>query len=141
MDFSDTFKVCASGFTAQRAKMDVIVTNLANVNTTRTPEGGPYKRKVVVFSAEPVTGSFDNVLDASLQAVRVDDIVEDEKGVKTAYDPNHPDADESGFVSKPDINSIIEMSDMIAAHRAYEACVTVFDATKNMALKTLDIGK
>jgi flagellar basal-body rod protein FlgC len=141
MDFSDTFKVCASGFTAQRAKMDVIVTNLANVNTTRTAEGGPYKRKVVVFSAEPVTGSFDNVLDASLQAVRVADIVEDEKSVKTAYDPHHPDADESGFVSKPDINSIIEMSDMIATHRAYEACVTVFDATKNMALKTLDIGK
>jgi flagellar basal-body rod protein FlgC len=141
MDFTDTFKVCASGFAAQRAKMDVIVTNLANVNTTRTPEGGPYKRKVVVFSAEPVKGSFDNVLDESLQAVRIDGIVEDKKSVKTTYDPHHPDADENGFVSKPDISSIIEMSDMIAAHRAYEACVTVFDATKNMALKTLDIGK
>jgi len=141
MDFADTFKVCASGFSAQRAKMDVIVTNLANVNTTRTSEGGPYKRKVIVFSAEPVTRSFNNVLDESLQAVQVDEIVEDEKSVKTVYDPLHPDADESGFVSMPDINSIIEMSDMIAAHRAYEACVTVFDATKNMALKTLDIGK
>jgi len=141
MDFSNSFKVCASGFAAQRAKMDVIITNLANVSTTRTPEGGPYKRKVIVFSSEPVKENFDDVLGETLQQVKVEGIVRDSKGVKMVFDPGHPDADEKGFVAMPDINSIVEMSDMIVANRAYEACVTAFDATKNMALKTLDIGK
>ena len=141
MDFSNSFKVCASGFAAQRAKMDVIITNLANVSTTRTPEGGPYKRKVIVFSSEPVKENFDDVLGETLQQVKVEGIVRDSKGVKMVFDPGHPDADEKGFVAMPDINSIVEMSDMIIANRAYEACVTAFDATKNMALKTLDIGK
>jgi flagellar basal-body rod protein FlgC len=141
MDFSNSFKVCASGFAAQRAKMGVIITNLANVSTTRTPEGGPYKRKVIVFSSEPVKENFDDVLGETLQQVKVEGIVRDSKGVKMVFDPGHPDADEKGFVAMPDINSIVEMSDMIIANRAYEACVTAFDATKNMALKTLDIGK
>ncbi len=141
MDFSNSFKVCASGFAAQRAKMDVIISNLANVNTTRMPDGGPYKRQIAVFAAEPVDGSFDSVLGDSLQVVKVKDIVEDTDSFKKIYDPGHPDADGNGFVTMPDINSIVEMSDMIMANRAYEACVTAFDATKNMALKTLDIGK
>jgi flagellar basal-body rod protein FlgC len=121
--------------------MGVIITNLANVSTTRTPEGGPYKRKVIVFSSEPVKENFDDVLGETLQQVKVEGIVRDSKGVKMVFDPGHPDADEKGFVAMPDINSIVEMSDMIIANRAYEACVTAFDATKNMALKTLDIGK
>jgi len=141
MDFSNSFKVCASGFAAQRAKMDVIISNLANINTTRTPEGGPYKRKIIVFSAEPVTGSFDKVLGDSLKSVKIEGVAEDRQCVKKIYEPGHPDADAHGFVTTPDISSIVEMSDMIMAHRAYEACVTAFDATKNMALKTLDIGK
>lgn len=141
MDFSNSFRICASGFAAQRARMDVIITNLANVNTTRTEEGGPYKRKIIVFSSEPVKGSFDDVLEESLQMVKVEDIVEDEKGIKMVFDPGHPDADDKGFVAMPDINTIVEMSDMITANRAYEACVTAFDATKNMALKALDIGR
>jgi len=76
-----------------------------------------------------------------MQLVKIDEVVKDEKGVKIVYDPNHPDADKKGFVTMPDINSITEMSDMIMANRAYEACVTVFDATKNMVLKTLEMGK
>jgi flagellar basal-body rod protein FlgC len=141
MDFNGAFKVCASGFAAQRAKMDVIISNLANAATTRMPDGGPYKRQIAVFGSEPVDGSFDSVLGESLRVVKVKDIVEDKDSLKQVYDPGHPDADENGFVTMPDINSIIEMSDMIMANRAYEACVTAFDATKNMALKTLEIGK
>jgi len=131
------FRVCASGLAAQRAKMDVIVSNLANVNTTRTPEGGPYRRKSIVFSSEPVTGSFDD----TLRMVKIEDIVEDKESVKMVVDPTHPDADSNGIVAMPDINSITEMTNMITANRAYEACVSAFDATKNMALKALELGK
>jgi len=137
MDFMPAFRVCASGLAAQRAKMDVIVSNLANVNTTRTPEGGPYRRKSIVFSSEPVTGSFDD----TLRMVKIEDIVEDKESVKMVVDPTHPDADSNGIVAMPDINSITEMTNMITANRAYEACVSAFDATKNMALKALELGK
>lgn len=137
MDFQSSFRVCASGLSAQRAKMDVIISNLANINTTRTPEGGPYKRKSIVFSSEPVKGSFDTVL----QMVKVADVVEDQKGTKRIFDPSHPDADTQGFVAMPNINTVTEMADMIIANRAYEACVTAFDASKNMALKALELGK
>jgi len=137
MDFLTTFKICGSGLAAQRVKMDVIVSNLANINTTRTQEGGPYKKRSVTFSSEPVEGSFNDIL----QKVKVEDIVQDEDSVKQVFDPAHPDADTEGFVAMPDINTITEMADMITANRAYEACVTAFDATKNMALKTLELGK
>ncbi len=141
MDFLAAFRICGSGLAAQRAKMDVIVSNLANVNTTRTSEGGPYKRKVAVFSAKPLETNFDDDLTEALRMVRVDGVVEDNKNIKMVFDPNHPDADENGFVSLPDINTIVEMSDMIMVNRAYEACVTAFDSTKNMAVKALELGK
>lgn len=141
MDFLNTLKVSASGFEAQRKKMDVIIENLANMETTRTPEGGPYLRKIVLFSSEPLTGSFGNILDETMQRVKVDGVIRDEKAVKSVYDPSHPDADRRGFVSIPAINAIVEMADMIMAHRAYEASVTAFDATKNMAMKTLEMGR
>jgi flagellar basal-body rod protein FlgC len=117
--------------------MDVIVSNLANINTTRTPEGGPYRRKGIVFSSEPLKGSFDDIL----RMVKVEGITEDKESIKMVFDPAHPDADSKGIVAMPDINTVVEMADMIAANRAYEACVTAFDATKNMALKALEIGK
>jgi flagellar basal-body rod protein FlgC len=141
MDFSIPFKICASGLAAQRAKMDVITSNLANVGTTNTPEGGPYKRKEVVLGSRDVVTEFDGRLRDVLQAVEVKEIVEDKKGVKLIYDPTHPDADEKGFVATPNINVVLEMAEMINVNRSYEACATAFDATKNMALKTLDIGK
>lgn len=137
MDFQASFRVCGSGLAAQRAKMDVIISNLANINTTRTSEGGPYKRKTIVFSSEPVKESFEDIL----QVVKVADVVEDQKGVKRIFDPAHPDADAQGFVTMPDINTVTEMADMIMANRAYEACVTAFDASKSMALKALELGK
>ena len=137
MEFMSAFRVCASGLAAQRAKMDVIVSNLANINTTRTSEGGPYRRKVIVFSSEPVKGNFDDIM----QMVKVEGIMEERKSIRMVFDPAHPDADSEGIVAMPDINTITEMADMITANRAYEACVTAFDATKNMAFKALELGK
>ena len=141
MDFFTSFRICGSGLEAQRAKMDVVVSNLANVNTTKTPEGGPYKRKVIVLTAEALNESFDSKLRDALKKVHVESVVEEEEGLRQVYDPNHPHANEQGFVAYPNVNVVSEMADMITASRAYEASVTAFDATKNMALKTLDIGK
>ena len=141
MDFSLPFKICSSGLAAQRTKMDVITSNLANVGTTSTPEGGPYKRKEVVLGSRNAVTDFDGRLQDVLQTVEVKDIVEDKNGIKLIYDPAHPDADEKGFVAMPNINVVFEMAEMINVNRSYEACATAFDATKNMALKTLDIGK
>ena len=143
MEFFTPFKICGEGLAAQRAKMDVIVSNIANIHTTRTPEGGPYKRKVVVFSSENVNGNFDSQLKDAIKTVKVDGVEEaqDAEAFKTMHNPGHPDADAKGFVAMPNINAVTEMVDMMLANRAYEACVTAFDASKNMALKTLEMGK
>ncbi len=140
MDFLTAFGICSSGLAAQRAKMDVIASNLANVETTRTPEGGPYKRKTVVLAAQPVAGAFGSVLKNAVSAVKIEKITED-GSVKMVHDPANPDADVNGYVAKPNVNIITEMAEMINTSRNYEAVVTAFDATKNMALKALDIGK
>ncbi len=141
MDFLASFKICASGLAAQRARMDIVSSNLANADTTKTPEGGPYRRKYVVLGAEPLAGEFSASLQDALQTVKVEDVAEDANDGRTVYDPSHPNADAKGFVAMPNVNVIMEMAEMIAAGRAYEACVTAFDASKNMALKTLDLGK
>jgi flagellar basal-body rod protein FlgC len=141
MDLTTSFKICGSGLAAQRAKLDVVTSNLANANSTRTPEGGPYKKKTVSLAAENVSGNFDSTLKEAVKSVKVDEVKEDPNGIKMVYDPSHPDADEKGFVAMPNVNIMAEMADMIATSRAYEACVTAFDATKSMALKTLEIGR
>lgn len=141
MDFSTNFKICGSGLAAQRAKMDVVSSNLANAGTTKTEEGGPYRRKMVVLKAEPVRERFDRTLKDALAEVKVDQVTEDPTPMRSVYDPAHPDADEKGFVLLPNVNAITEMADMINVGRNYEAVVTAFDATKSMALKTLEIGK
>ncbi|HCP08979.1 MAG TPA: flagellar basal body rod protein FlgC [Candidatus Moranbacteria bacterium] len=142
MDISVAFKICASGLAAQRAKTDIIASNLANIDTTKTPEGGPYKRKVISFSSEPIKNrGFDRKLRDAVNGVSIGEIKESREGFKMISDPGHPDADGEGFVSFPNINLVSEMTDMIMAGRAYEACVTAFDATKSMALKTLEIGR
>jgi len=104
MEFMSSFRVCASGLAAQRAKMDVIVSNLANINTTRTSDGGPYRRKAIVFSSEPLTGSFDDVL----QIVKVKGITEERESIRMVFDPDHPDADSKGIVAMPDINKLLK---------------------------------
>ncbi len=140
MDFLTSFRICSSGLSAQRTRMDVITSNIANIETTRTSDGGPYRKKTAVLSAVPIGNGFQENLDGALAAVKVDRI-EESTTVRMVYEPNHPDADKDGYVAKPDINLTMEMAEMITANRNYEACATVFDATKNMTLKTLDIGK
>lgn len=141
MDLIASFKICGSGLAAQRAKLDVVTSNLANVNTTRTLEGGPYRRRIIAFAAENLEGNFDSTMKEAVKSVRVDEVGDDPNAIKMVYDPAHPDADAKGFVAMPDINIMVEMADMMAASRAYEACVTAFDSTKNMILKTLEMGR
>jgi len=136
-----TFKICGSGLTAQRARMDVVASNLANAETTRTEDGGPYRRKIAILKAEPMDKMFHRALKGAVTEVKVEEVVEDPSPMKAVYDHAHPDADERGYVLMPNVNTLKEMADMIHVGRNYEAMVTTFDAAKNMALKTLEIGK
>lgn len=144
MSMFSSFNISASGMTAQRLRSDIISQNLANVNTTRTSDGTPYRRKNVVFTEKASTG-FDQVLMTTIGAVgngvKVTEIIEDkDTAMRMVYDPSHPDADENGYVTYPNVNTVTEMTDLIDASRAYEANVTAFNASKNMALKGLQIG-
>jgi len=145
LDFFSSMNVSASALTAGRTRMNLISSNLANANATRTPEGGPYKRKDAVFAATPVQNPFNRVLDgATAQQVRkveVSEIVEDKNPPRLQYDPSHPDANPQGYVAMPNVNVVEEMTDMISATRSYEANVTAVQAAKSMAMKTLEIGK
>lgn len=145
MNFFDALHISASGLTAQRLRMNVISSNLANSNTSRTPEGGPYRRKDVVFTSQPLGGSFQDMMTSrisgKLSEVKVTEIITDPRPPVLKYDPQHPDADEKGYVSLPDINLIEEMVNMMSATRSYEANVTAVNATKKMAQKALEIGK
>lgn len=141
--------ISASGMTAQSLRMDTISQNLANVNTTRDENGNPYRRKTVVF-AERGHDSFSTALAQSRQnratqingnGVKVTAIVEDHvAAMNKVYDPSHPDADEDGYVTYPNVNTVTEMTNLIDASRSYEANVTAFNATKNMLLKGLELG-
>ena len=141
MDLTTSLKICGSGLAAQRAKLEIVTSNLTNVNTTRTPEGGPYKKKTIAFATEEVADNFDSTIKEAVRSVKVDEVKEDINGIKMVYDPSHPDADTKGYVAMPNINVMAEMADMITASRAYEACVTAFEATKNMTMKTLEMGR
>jgi len=139
----DILKVSASGMKAQRIRMEVIATNLANVHPTRTEEGGPYTKKDVVFSSADVSegDSFDSVLSKKIEGVKVDNIINSTKHFERVYDPGHPDADKEGYVTNPNVNLMEEMSDMISATRSYEANINVINTAKEMFMKTLEIGK
>ena len=145
MSFMNGMNVSASGMTAQRLRLDIISQNIANVNTTRDENGNVYRRKTVVFAEKDDT-SFGTVLMKATgnvgNGVKVNEISEDtQTELRKVYDPSHPDADEDGYVSYPNVNVVQEMTDMIDATRSYEANVTAFNATKNMALKGLEVGK
>jgi len=137
--------VSASGLTAQRLRMDTISENIANVNTTRDEDGDVYRRKTVVF-AEKKDFSFSDALSAASglksSGVKVVKVIEDtSEDLKMVYDPSHPDADENGYVSYPNVNTVTEMTNLIDASRAYEANVTAFNASKSLLLATLEMGK
>ena len=145
MDFFRSLQISASGLTAQRIRMNVISSNLANVQTTRTPEGGPYKRRDVIFAATGGPSSFHNVLSSTLEEgiaeVSVVDIVIDSAPPKMVFNPNHPDRDASGYMAMPNVNVIEEMVNMLSATRSYEANVTAIQSAKGMALRALEIAR
>ena len=152
MGFMDTLAISASGMTAERLRMDVVANNLANVNTTRTPGGGPFRRQQVAMA--PATASFGETLaglagedggdggrDAARGGVQVSGIVPDMRPFKRVYQPGHPDADAQGYVNLPNVDTVTEMVDMMGATRAYEANVAAVGAVKGMAMKALEIGR
>lgn len=146
MSVFSSMHISATGMTAQRLRMDTISQNLANVNTTRTESGDPYRRKVVTFEEIGSEHSFSSVFDkymnrnGTVGGVKVSSIREDDSPFITVYDPTHPDADETGMVTMPNVNSLEEMTNLIAANRSYEANVTAFNANKGMLMKALELG-
>ncbi|MBW2001398.1 MAG: flagellar basal body rod protein FlgC [Deltaproteobacteria bacterium] len=140
MNFLQSLEISASGLYAQRRRMDVIATNLANIETTHTKKGGPYRRKMVVMSPKPVE-DFNKALTLQAEGVKIDDIVEDKSPFRKAYNPSHPDADKNGYVLKPNVDLVVEVTNMLMARRAFEANIAAIKSTKQMALKALEIGR
>lgn len=143
MGVFDVFRIGASGLSAQRLRMESIATNMANIHTTRTDEGGPFVKKEVVFVPTEVSDKpkFATILQQKFEGVKVEEVTESEKPFERTYDPFHPDADKDGYVTFPNVNVMSEMSDMIAATRAYEANVNVINNAKDMFMKSLEIGR
>lgn len=155
MGIFSAFDINSSGMTAERYRMDIIAENIANTNTTRTEDGTPYRRKVVVFEEKNSQTPFRHVLNNardrlgrlntvrdrySGSGVKVTGVYEDKwTEMKMVYDPSHPDADENGYVTYPNVSTITEMTNLIDASRAYEANSTAFSASKNIAAQGLDI--
>lgn len=152
MAFFEAMNVSATGLTAQRLRMDVISENIANVNTTRTNEGGPYRRKTLLFQEmkdTPFMSLLREAADGSGPArrpgqgmgVRVSNLVQDNAPGPLVYDPSHPDADAEGYVRMPNVNIVEEMVNMISASRSYEANITAINTSKAMMTRTLEIGR
>ncbi len=145
MDFDHSMRISASGLTANRVYMNVLSSNLANVNTTRAHDGEPYRRRTVIYEASQLENSFDAAVDRALQdeihTVRVVDVVPDGRDFREMYDPSHPDADEKGIVRMPNITPIEEMANLVAAARSYEANLSALQTAKQLSLKALEIGR
>lgn len=145
MDFMTAIDVGASALKAERTHLNVISMNLANAKTTRTVDGGPYRRKEVIFKETEVQSPFskamNSALDQEVKGVRVESVQNDRRALKQVYEPGHPDANEDGYVSYPDINVVEEMTNMLSAMRAYEANVSTITTSKSMFSKALEIGR
>ena len=145
MDFMTAFDISASGLAADRTRINTISMNLANAKTTRTPLGGPYRRRTVVQQTADVDDPFSvhmqSALDRSVKGVRVMAVTMDNRPFKRVYEPGNPDANAEGYVMYPDINVEEEMANLMTAQRGYEANVTTVDAVKGMYVKALEIGK
>jgi flagellar basal-body rod protein FlgC len=146
MDLLSAMSTASSGMSAQRFRMNIIAANIANAQTTRTPEGGPYRRRDVIFGALPPQRTFEEELRAQADPyeplhAKVLGVAIDQRPPVLRYDPSHPDANEDGYVAMPNINPMEEVVNMMLASRSYEANVAAFNATKNMALKALEIGR
>lgn len=144
MGYLDSLNITGSALTAERFRSDVILQNLANQNTTRTEDGGPYRRKQVVLRENQLNFKQElgkAITKADRGGVYVEEVVDNETPLVPVYDPDHPDADEDGYVMMPNVNSAEEMVDLMAASRAYEANITALNIVKGMAAKALEIGK
>jgi flagellar basal-body rod protein FlgC len=148
MDLFKLFAISGAGMSAQRSRMSVITGNLANTETTRTPEGGPYRRRDVIFQAVPLTEEFSELLTENLfdrpetlLSVEVVGIKQSSRPPRQLFDPNHPDANANGYVSLPNINVMEEMVDLLSAVRSYEANLTAYSATKSLVRRLLDISR
>ena len=147
MDFINSMEISASGLSAQRTRLNIISQNLANAYTTRTAEGGPYRRQITVLSAAPFVSHLTQAMDQPeyisdpRRGVLVDEVKTDPSPFKRVFDPHHPDADDEGYVNMPNVEVVTEMTNLINASRSYEANVTAVTATKNMAMKALEIGR
>lgn len=145
-NFFDSFNISASGLTAERLRMDIISRNIANVNTTRTASGSPYRRQIPIFQemeSTKFTEIFDRVTgqNTSKDGVEVVKIAEDQSPFNKEYNPTHPDADKDGYVLLPNVDVVSEMINLISANRAYDANVTIMNGAKSMALKAMEIGR
>jgi len=145
MDLLTGLKISSSGMAANRKRMNAISSNIANAQTTRTAEGGPYRRKEVSFGAEPARESFGEILEGELgekaQTVHATEVISTNRAPILKYEPSNPEANPEGYVAYPNVNVMEEMANMIAASRAYEANIGAFNTTKSMAMKALEIGK
>ena len=146
MNFLTAMETSSSGMAAQRYRMNSISANVANAQTTRTPEGGPYRRRDVIFGALPAPRTFEEELRSQVKPddplhVKVLGVSVDERPPILKYDPSHPDANEEGYVAMPNINTMEEMVNLMLATRSYQANVAAFNATKSMALNALEIGR
>lgn len=145
MSLLSAMSVSASGMSAQRARAELLVENLANAETTRTPDGGPYKRKDAVFTSSPQTSPFAAVFQTEMgtgvNGVQVSDVIEDTSEPQKRYLPGHPDADQDGYVAFPNINPAEDMADLMSASRGYDANVAAMTAVKDMILHSIDLMK
>lgn len=140
MNFLTSLKISAMGLKTQRRRMDIIASNLAHIETTRTETGGPYRRKMVVIGTKPIE-SFDRVLGAQVQGPQIEAVVEDQSPFRKVYNPSHPDANKDGYLLKPNIDLIVEMTNMMMARKTYEANISAMKTTRQMILKALEILK
>ncbi len=145
MSLFSSLAVSASGMSAQKTRAEILVENLANAETTRTPEGGPYRRKDVIFSSDPNVGSFgstlESVMSSGMTGVKVAGITVDQREPEKRYMPGHPDADSDGYVAFPRMNAAEDMVDLMGASRGYQANVSAISAVKDMIQRSLDILK
>ena len=143
MDVFSAMETLASGLTAERVRMNITASNLANAQTTRTESGEAYRRRDVVLESVNLSsdGAFASALDREVSGVKVGQIVEDQDPFRRVYDPSHPDAADDGYVNMPNVNMVEEMVGMVMASRAYEAGVTAMQSVRDMASKALTLGQ
>ncbi len=145
MDLLTSMQISSTGLSANKKRMQAISSNIANAQTTRTAEGGPYRRKEVVFGSEPARETFSEILEGTIdekaQNVYATEVISSNDPFELKYDPAHPDSNPDGYVALPNVNPMRETANMISAQRSYEANMTALKAAKSMALKSLEIGR